>query len=276
MKRNVLVVCLSLLAAACGGGGRSSLSSCEALAKCCDSLPSTSAGSCGALASATDQAACDASLTSLQAASYCKGITTSHGPTGDTKGGGCDQYLACLLVAQPQAYAAALPLYGKGSACWATSAQSAGCTQACDAGFTAIASACECNGSSCTACHAPSGLYYESGSQSQGHSQDCFHDDFELSSLRVDSDGDHVGRVALNVSGLYTSEAQPMLSGPLSCTGASTFSTSSTDSYGCTIAWSVVLTPASSADSVQVKATRTQSCPNEGSTVCMRSSVFKH
>ncbi|MEO6951206.1 MAG: hypothetical protein ABI321_05280 [Polyangia bacterium] len=276
MKRNVLVVCLSLLAAACGGGGRSSLSSCEALAKCCDSLPSASAGSCGSLASATDQAACDASLKSLQSASYCKGVTTSQGPSSNTKNGGCDQYLACLLIAQPQAYAAALPLYGKDSACWATSAQSAGCTQACDAAFVDIGSACECTGSSCTACNAPSGTYENAdhGSSQQTCNGD---EDFSLTSLSVESHQDHSAEVTLAIqdNGYGYGEPSIVLVGTLVCSGTSTLTTMSTDSYGCSEIWTAALTPASDGKSLSAQITRTyKACSGVSNGSCVRSGTL--
>jgi len=61
----------------------------------------------------------------------------------------CERYLSCLLVVAPESYAAALVLYGSGSACWANAQQTMNCSQACDSSFSKIESQCSCAGSVC-------------------------------------------------------------------------------------------------------------------------------
>jgi hypothetical protein len=67
----------------------------------------------------------------------------------------CDTYLSCVLAESPQAYAAALQLYGQNSACWANSTQSANCEKACQGAYAEVSYLCECTGTQCQACSFP-------------------------------------------------------------------------------------------------------------------------
>lgn len=64
----------------------------------------------------------------------------------------CARYLACVLVTSPEAYGAALQVYGEGTDCWKTPQQANGCRQACDAAFEKISELCSCTGAECIKC----------------------------------------------------------------------------------------------------------------------------
>jgi hypothetical protein len=76
----------------------------------------------------------------------------------------CEQYLACTLAIAPEAYGAALELYGANSECWTTDEQTENCAAACD-GALANQPSCVCSGSSCTIAYRLSPGRYVADSQ---------------------------------------------------------------------------------------------------------------
>ena len=268
MKTPALALSLVSLLAACGSS-RTANTPCQALSECCASLPSAARGSCGSVATSTDSAACTAALRSLQSASSCQHVTVpkdqpSTGSTSDP----CGRYLACLVIAEPSAYAAALPLYGKDSACWSTPSQSKGCDQACDTSFATIEYACECQGATCTACNAPAADTY----RDQGDSEidaPCANDEFIVSQAQLVHGTGKTATLELTTSsgGGYSGDTV-QLTGELSCSGASTFAATSSDGYGCTDTWSATVTPTSDDKVLAFAVTSTYSCPDSDTGTC--------
>jgi hypothetical protein len=88
---------------------------------------------------------------------------TATGGDGGAQGGvsaACARYLACLQVASPQDYGAAVQQYGAGSACAAGS-----CDSACAASFDRIENSCQCSGATCTACTVPKDGVYQAAAR---------------------------------------------------------------------------------------------------------------
>jgi hypothetical protein len=153
---------------------------------------------------------------------------------GDDGGGGaaggdvaCGRYLSCLLSVTPDAYGAAVQLYGSRSACWANAQQAAGCEQACDASFAKISNQCQCDGASCTTCQIPgSGEYYHNLG---GHGVEvqcgtggsaCI---FEIDSVKIALADDRAATVTLSVlRGACLELPLAPMTGTLTCGSPST------------------------------------------------------
>jgi hypothetical protein len=208
-----------------GGTAGGPTVACATLATCCQSdLPANLGSACGTLAKSSDESACSQALIEIQAASYCNSGSADLGPSKSADQ--CDQYLSCLLATEPDAYAAALQLYGSGSPCWANSTQTAGCNQACESAFASIASSCTCTGDSCTACNAPAAGTYELSNESVACAGFT-----EITDFTVDGS---VSSSAL--SGIYiqvdsnSGGSVVEFAGTLACNGASAFSDGMGDS----------------------------------------------
>ena len=192
--------------------------------------------------------------------------------SNDTSGAGttsdpCGRYLACLVIAQPSAYAAALPLYGRNSACWSTPSQATGCDQACDTAFESIGYACECQGATCSPCHAPEADTYRDQGDS-GYEAPCENDEFVVSQARISHATGKAATLELtNYNGGYGDKAV-QLTGVLSCSGASTFAGTTSAGYGCTDTWSATVTPTSDEKILAFAVTSTYACGASGTGTC--------
>lgn len=163
----------------------------------------------------------------------------------------CDKYLSCLLAVTPTAYAPAVQLYGEDSACWATSAQSAGCEKSCEAAFDDIAKECTCTGTTCTSCEFPYGSYQSSGPGAGT----CNLQPWDVSVTK--SGGDPTLRVRFDQ---YDS-----VEVPLACGTPSTFSR---EIEGvCTETWEGEVSSTTSKDIV-IEGTRKRTCPGDTPTTC--------
>lgn len=154
----------------------------------------------------------------------------------------CGRYLSCLLQTSPEAYGAAVQVYGDGAACWRTAEQTAGCNQACEAAFQKIDDQCSCTGTQCTKC---SELPYDSyASTLQSDRMLTCTDGSTYEAYQVQAQFQpNVGRATIvRVYGAGVSV--PELTGTVACTGAFTLGGTRTDTIG-TEDWSVELTPTS-------------------------------
>lgn len=89
------------------------------------------------------------------------GASDSSVADPDGPAASCKTYLACLLLTSPQAYGAAIQVYGEDTACWRTAEQRAGCAQACTSAFEDLDGACACDGAECTKCQPVPNSFYE-------------------------------------------------------------------------------------------------------------------
>jgi hypothetical protein len=229
---------LSLTTLAGCSDSRPVATSCDALAECCASgLPGGAGVSCAQLSGSSDQGACDAALSSLHTAGYCKDVANGPSASG---GDSCPRYLSCLLATEPEAYAAAIQLYGEGSVCWASSAQSAGCEQACDASFAKIESQCTCVGTSCSQCKLPSSGSYHA----MRTSASTCGGDILIESASFSIDASRMGTLELQYDTPQIGTDDIMLKGAMQCGGTSMLSGSKTDMFGCKIDVSASVTQA--------------------------------
>jgi hypothetical protein len=129
----------------------------------------------------------------------------------------CGRYLSCLLATSPEAYGAAIQVYGDDTACWKSPQQAEGCTKACSSAFEKIAVGCECNGSDCTKCEdVPYGTYT---SRMPGRTMKCntpgppvYADDVQLRFSKKSAD---------NISAeLFVGGDHAELEGKVSCKGS--------------------------------------------------------
>jgi hypothetical protein len=195
----------------------------------------------------------------------CEGVdcfvVEGPGVAGDQS---CGRYLSCLLATQPAAYGAAIQLYGEGSACWQSDAQRAGCNQACEASFDAIATACVCSGASCTKCEAPEDGYYRLRSLGYG-GEAC--SAAEITSATLTTGANRVATLELTFSDAYYLP-DVVLSGTLSCDGPSTLTGAAPSGSGCTRTFTAVVDRQSDGRSILVHATRTNTCQGQAPDVC--------
>jgi hypothetical protein len=253
--------------AACSNGSPP-MTHCEALQACCDSLPNGTGASCAQWKGVTDESTCSSALLALQQASYCKDV--AGGPT-PSSGGGCDRYLSCLLASQPEAYGAAVQLYGKGSACWANDAQSAGCNQACDASYDKIADLCVCEGASCMKCAAPASGTYRPKSTSPGLPGSCGGQSIEIQNANLIVAAGRIGSMQLYYYAPFGS-GTITLTGPLECSGASTLTGSdTTGGFGCSVVVTATVSAGPVDRSIVLDGTWKQSCGGQPAETCSQS-----
>ena len=165
--------------------------------------------------------------------------------TGDSS---CGRYLACLLVTSPEAYGAAIQIYGDSAACWNTPLQAKGCSQACQSAFVEMKAQCECSGSTCTKCsEMPRGVYdsWEAGRQ-----------------MNCDNRGVAAPPPAQEVRLIFTAgrdrgttatirmsdENSPRLEGTVACNGSFSVSGATTN-MDYSDSWTVALTPTGDGES---------------------------
>jgi hypothetical protein len=262
MKASAILALSITTLVACGDSRPSTVSSCSALAACCASgLPGGAGLSCSQLSGSTDQGSCDAALSSLHDAGYCKDV--SNGPSV-ASGDSCPRYLSCLLATEPEAYAAAIQLYGEGSACWKSSAQSSGCEQACEASFARIESLCTCSGTSCSECKLPStGSYHAMKTSAATCGQDIT---IELASFEIDDA--RMGSLEIQYVDPAFGYNEITLEGPMQCGGSSTLTGTKTDSFGCKVDVSATLTQPVTGKFLTLSGTWKVSCPSYPTDTC--------
>jgi hypothetical protein len=258
----LILFAFGIVTAGCNTGP--AMTHCEALQACCDSLPNGAGASCAQWKGLTDESTCSSALLSLQQASYCKDVAS--GPSS-ASGSGCQRYLSCLLASAPEAYGAAVQLYGQGSACWNNDAQSAGCNQACDASYQKIADQCTCDGASCSKCAAPdSGVYRPKGGAPA--SGTCTGAPIAIEEANLSVAAGLVGSMELYYNSPFGG-GTITLTGPLQCTGASTLTGSDLNSgFGCPVVVSATVTAGPVDHSIVLSGSWQESCSGHPPVSC--------
>lgn len=195
----------------------------------------------------------------------CTPVSQGPGVDGGAAAGSCATYLSCLLLVSPQSYAAAIQLYGKDSACWATSTQTAGCNQACAASFAQIAARCECAGETCSACTDISGSYFlQQLKSSQCQTPQAQPTYFDQIAIQIVGD-QTVVKMSWN-GGSNT----VLMTGPHVCTGPFTVTQEPVGDpqFGCAMKYVANIVPSADGRTLSGTLTETRTCYGESPFTC--------